>query len=69
MDKKQIPPIGSIIEHEGHTYSVSDEIPNNMDLVITEYGVWVFKDETGFGSAPLPYWANKKTCKKLIKIS
>ena len=56
------------ITHENTNFKVVDETPQNGDLVITEnYGVWEFKDE-GFGSAPLPYWANKNTCKKLIKI-
>lgn len=55
--------------HEGKSYKVSDEEPKNGDLVLTEnQGVWEFKDETGFGSAPIPYWANKHTCKKLILI-
>lgn len=57
-----------IIEYNDKKYKVSQETPKNGDLVLTNgYGVWVFKDETGFGSAPLPYWANKKTCKKLIE--
>jgi len=57
------------VEYKGKTYKVSDETPINGDLVITEeYGIWEFKDVTGHGSAPLPYWANKKTCKKLILI-
>lgn len=56
------------IKHEGKDYRISDEEPKNGDLVTTEkYGVWEFRDE-GAGSAPLPYWANKKTCKKLILI-
>ena len=55
--------------HEGKYYSVSDERPENGDLVVTErYGVWTFRDETGIGSAPMPYWANKYKCKKLIPI-
>ena len=58
---------GSTVVHEGTKYTVTDEDPKNFDLVITEkYGVWTFKDE-GNGSAPLPYWANKNTCKKLVK--
>lgn len=56
-----------MIEHNNQTYKVSDLEPQNGDLVLTEqYGVWIFRDDTGFGSAPMPYWANKKTCKKLI---
>ena len=48
-------------------YIVSDNLPQNGDWVMTEnYGVWEFRDETGQGSAPLPYWANKKTCKKIM---
>jgi hypothetical protein len=55
------------ITHEGKAYTTSDEEPKSGDLVLTDnYGVWEFRDETGFGSAPLPYWANNKTCKKLI---
>lgn len=59
-----------MIEYEGKKYLISDEEPKNYDLVLTDnYGVWVFKDETGQGSAPMPYWANKKACKKLIEIT
>ena len=55
--------------YEGKKYLVSDKEPINGDLVLTEeYGVWEFLDEPGFGSAPIPYWANKKTCKKLIEM-
>lgn len=55
------------IIHEEQKYIVSNEIPINGDLVLTEkYGVWEFKDETGHGSVPLPYWANINACKKLI---
>lgn len=58
-----------MIDHEGKQYKISDETPQNGDLVLTNgYGVWIFKDETGFGSAPMPYWANRKTCKKLTSI-
>lgn len=66
MTKQNLPLEGSIITHDNKQYTVSNDKPNNFDLVITPYGVWTFKDETGFGSAPLPYWANKSTCKKLI---
>jgi len=49
-----------------HLYITSDEEPKNGDQVITDaFGAWEFKDE-GNGSAPLPSWANKKTCKKII---
>jgi hypothetical protein len=55
------------ISHNTHLYFISDEIPKNGDKVYTEkYGVWEFKDETGCGSAPMPYWANKNTCKKIM---
>ena len=48
-------------------YKISEDIPKNGDLVLTEnHGIWEFRDETGYGSAPMPYWANKNTCKKLI---
>jgi len=53
------------ITHEGERYLIVDELPSNYDLVLTKnYGVWTFKDENGFGSAPIPYWANNKACKK-----
>lgn len=43
-------------EYNGKTYLISDETPVNGDLVLTDnYGVWEFKDETGFSSAPMPY--------------
>jgi len=55
--------------HEGKTYLISDERPENYDLVLTEkYGVWTFRDDTGFSTAPMPYWANRHACKKLILI-
>jgi len=50
-------------------YLIIDETPENGDLVLIEkYGVWISKDETGNGFAPMPYWANKNTYKKLILI-
>jgi len=55
-------------EFHKNGYIVSDEEPKNGDMVLTDdYGVWEFKDE-GSGSAPLPYWANKNTCKKIVKL-
>ena len=40
-----------------------DREARNGDLVMTKaHGLWEFLDETGKGSAPMPYWANKKTC-------
>ena len=55
------------IIHNKLLYLVVDDTPTNGDLVLTDnHGVWTFKDETGTGSAPMPYWANKKTCKKMI---
>jgi hypothetical protein len=58
---------GIPLRYKDKFYVVSDDIPQNGDWVLTEnYGVWEFKDETGGGSAPLPYWANKKTCKKIV---
>lgn len=57
------------VTHKEKKYQVSNEEPVNGDLVLTDnYGVWEFKDE-GWGSAPLPYWANKNTCKKMILIN
>ena len=47
-------------------YIVTDDEPQNGDMVLTNnYGVWEFRDE-GSGNAPMPYWANKYTCKKII---
>lgn len=58
--------IGDIVQYKDNNYTVTNEIPKNGDLVITDnYGVWIFMDETGHGSAPLPYWANKNACMKL----
>lgn len=55
--------------YNGKKYLVTDEEPKNGDFVLTEnYGAWIFEDFTGTGSAPMPYWANKKTCKKLTLI-
>ena len=54
-------------KYKDHYYVVSDDLPQNGDRVMTEnYGVWEFRDETGHGTAPLPYWANNKTCKKIV---
>lgn len=56
-----------LLKYKGYAYVLSDEEPQNGDWVLTEnYGVWEFRDETGGGSAPLPYWANNKTCKKIV---
>jgi hypothetical protein len=56
-----------LIKHGFHAYILSDEMPVNGDMVMTEnHGVWEFRDETGTGSAPLPYWANWKTCRKIV---
>jgi len=55
--------------YSGKKYLISDEEPKNGDFVLTEnYGVWIFQDLTGEGTAPMPYWANKNACKKLILI-
>jgi len=59
--------------HEGKSYKVSDEEPQNGDLVLTnKYGIWEFRNYAPNNSnacyAPMPYWANKNTCKKLISI-
>jgi len=57
-------------KYKDNYYIVSDDLPQNGDMVMTEnYGVWEFRDETGCGSAPLPYWANNKTCKKIVATS
>ena len=53
----------------GDLYEISDEKIENGDFVLTEkYGVWIFQDETGDATAPMPFWANRKNCKKLIFI-
>ena len=55
-----------LLKHGGFAYVLSNDEPKNGDWVLTEnHGVWEFKDETGSGSAPMPYWANKHTCKKI----
>jgi len=57
------------ITHNDKTYEVSNKAPQNGDLVLTDgYGVWTFMDVTGTGSAPMPYWVKKKTCKKMIQV-
>ena len=58
-----------LITHEGRLYLVVDDTPKNGDLVTTNHGVWEFRDETGTGSAPMPYWANRKTCKKIAPFN
>lgn len=61
--------MNKIHKYNGKKYRVTDAEIHNGDLVLTEnYGVWIFQDFTGTGSAPMPYWANKKTCKKLELI-
>ena len=58
---------GIPLRYKNNFYVVSDDLPQNGDWVLTEnHGVWEFKDETGSGSAPMPYWANHHTCKKII---
>jgi hypothetical protein len=57
--------------HEGKPYEVSLDSPQNGDLVLTDgYGVWEFRNNAPEGSktcyAPLPYWANKDSCRKLV---
>ena len=37
-------------------------------MLTDNHGVWTFKDETGNGSAPIPYWANRNTCKRLVEL-
>lgn len=66
LTESQIPPVGTVVQHKGKDYVVSENEPNNYDLVITGWGVWTFLDTTGKATAPLPYWANKNACKKLI---
>jgi len=55
----------TIIEYENKLYTVTDELPKTGDQVLTtNYGVWTFHE----GSAPLPYWCNPKTCKKIVSV-
>ncbi len=66
-------PYGSYIEGvKGYNPIIISETeePVNGDLVYVKgYGaIWEFKDESGFGSAPMPYWANKNNCKKILAI-
>lgn len=52
--------------HDNKIYTVTDEAPKTGDQVLTDnYGVWIFHD----GPAPLPYWCNAKTCKKIVAIN
>ena len=54
-------------KYKDYYYVINDDEPQNGDMVMTEkYGVWEFRDETGYGSAPMPYWANRNACKKII---
>ena len=54
-------------KYKDHYYIVSDDIPQNGDWVMTEnYGVWKFRDDTGYSTAPMPYWANRHACKKIV---
>lgn len=51
--------------HEDKKYLISDEKPQDGDLVLTEkYGVWEYKE----APCPMPYWGNPNVCKKLIPI-
>jgi hypothetical protein len=51
--------------HEGTTYAVSDEEPEDGDIVLTDnYGIWEYRK----APCPMPYWGNPFTCKKLIRI-
>lgn len=53
-----------------HGYIVTDDEPKNGDMVLTDnYGVWEFRNEkpdNKIPSAPMPYWANAKNCKKIV---
>ena len=60
-----------LLKHfQNEYYLLSEEAkPVNGDSVFPDSpneGVWTFWDMTGKGSAPMPYWANAKTCKKII---
>ena len=64
------------IQHEGKNYTVSTEQPANYDLVLTDnYGIWTFRNDAPHSVrdkvcyAPIPYWANRHTCKKLILLN
>ena len=50
----------------------TDEVKNNDKVFAssegTDFGVWTFFDEGG-GTAPMPFWANRKACKKIIKVN
>lgn len=64
----------AIVLHNGKTYTTTDEEPKNGDLVLTnDYGVWTFRNDAPTNSkvcyAPMPYWANKKSCRKLVECS
>lgn len=57
--------ITKTIKKDNTTYIISDEKPKTGDKVLTDdYGVWEFHE----GTAPLPYWCNTNTCKKIIDI-
>lgn len=63
-----------ILSHEGKDYIVTNEEPQNGDLVLTDlYGVWVFRNDAPPNSkvcyAPMPYWANKKSCRKIVSVT
>ena len=54
------------ITHEDNQYIISNDKPQNGDLVITDnYGVWEFQQ----APCPLPYWGNPNACKKLIEFN
>lgn len=66
MEKKTLSELGLTMVRAGeYSHLVSDiELPVNGDKVIANnYGhVWDFKTEP----SPMPYWANPKTCKKIL---
>ena len=52
--------------YKGDEYLLTDETPKTGDLVLTDgYGVWVFHT----GTAPIPFWCNPNSCKKILSIN
>jgi hypothetical protein len=54
-----------IIIYNHKMYRLSDDIPKDGDMVLTEnYGIWEYKK----APCPIPYWGNPNNCKKMVHI-
>jgi hypothetical protein len=62
--------LGRIINFKHHNHStfaiICDDLAKNGDKVFAHNQIWDFLDTNGRATAPFPYWANNKACKKVL---